>query len=67
VLIKVNSHFNISKSVILRSITTLAIQSISGDTIVVGAWCEDSNATGVNGDQNNNGAECETRNYMDSR
>jgi hypothetical protein len=27
--------------------------SISGDTIVVGAWHEDSNATGVNGDQDN--------------
>jgi hypothetical protein len=30
--------------------------SISGDTIVVGADQEDSNATGVNGDQSNNGA-----------
>jgi hypothetical protein len=30
--------------------------SISGDTIVVGAYWEDSNATGVNGDQNNNGS-----------
>jgi hypothetical protein len=30
--------------------------SISGDTIVVGAYGEDSNATGVNGDQNNNDA-----------
>src|SRR5690606_29875211 len=30
--------------------------SISGDTIVVGAIYEDSNATGVNGNQNNNGA-----------
>jgi hypothetical protein len=28
--------------------------SISGPTIVVGAWQEDSNATDVNGDQNNN-------------
>jgi hypothetical protein len=28
--------------------------AISGDTIVVGATGEDSNATGVNGDQNNN-------------
>ena len=27
---------------------------IDGDTIVVGAWGEDSNATGVNGDQTNN-------------
>ncbi len=27
--------------------------AISGDTIVVGAWQEDSNATGVNGDQAN--------------
>jgi hypothetical protein len=30
--------------------------SISGDTIVVGAYQEDSNATGVNGDQSNNDA-----------
>jgi hypothetical protein len=30
--------------------------SISGDTIVVGSWHEDSNATGVNGDQNDNSA-----------
>jgi hypothetical protein len=29
--------------------------SISGDTIVVGAYLEDSSATGVNGDQTNNG------------
>jgi hypothetical protein len=28
--------------------------SISGDTIVAGAWRESSNATGVNGDQSNN-------------
>jgi hypothetical protein len=28
--------------------------AISGDTIVVGAWGEDSSATGVNGDQSNN-------------
>jgi FG-GAP repeat protein len=28
--------------------------AISGDTVVVGAWGEDSNATGVNGDQGNN-------------
>jgi hypothetical protein len=31
--------------------------SISGDTIVVGAYGEDSNDTEVNGDQNNDGAE----------
>ncbi|RKY16422.1 MAG: hypothetical protein DRQ55_18055 [Planctomycetota bacterium] len=30
--------------------------AVSGDTVVVGAKTEDSNATGVNGDQNNNGA-----------
>lgn len=30
--------------------------AISGDTVVVGARGEDSNATGVNGDQSNNGA-----------
>ncbi|MCG3129013.1 MAG: hypothetical protein CHACPFDD_03909 [Phycisphaerae bacterium] len=30
--------------------------SVSGDTIVVGAYSEDSSATGVNGDQNDNGA-----------
>src|SRR6185436_5843616 len=29
---------------------------VSGDTIVIGAYNEDSNATGVNGDQNNNSA-----------
>jgi hypothetical protein len=28
--------------------------AVSGDTVVVGAYQEDSNATGVNGDQNNN-------------
>jgi hypothetical protein len=28
--------------------------AVSGDTVVVGAWYEDSNATGVNGDQTNN-------------
>jgi FG-GAP repeat/Abnormal spindle-like microcephaly-assoc'd, ASPM-SPD-2-Hydin len=28
--------------------------AISGDTVVVGAWWEDSNAQGVNGNQNNN-------------
>ena len=28
--------------------------AVSGDTVVVGATSEDSNATGVNGDQNNN-------------
>jgi len=30
--------------------------SVSGDTVVVGAWLEDSSATGVNGDQASNGA-----------
>ena len=30
--------------------------SVSGDTVVVGAYLEDSNATGVGGDQNNNSA-----------
>ena len=30
--------------------------AVSNDTIVVGAWPEDSAATGVNGDQNNNSA-----------
>ena len=30
--------------------------SISGDTVVTGAFLEDSSATGVNGSQNNNGA-----------
>jgi len=30
--------------------------AVSGDTLVVGAWQEDSNATGVNGDQTNNSA-----------
>ncbi len=31
--------------------------ALSGDTLVVGAWGEDSNATGVGGDQGNNLAE----------
>jgi hypothetical protein len=30
--------------------------AVSGDTIVVGAWGEDSSATGVNGDQSDNSA-----------
>jgi hypothetical protein len=30
--------------------------AISGNTIIVGAWTEDSNATGVDGDQSNNAA-----------
>jgi hypothetical protein len=30
--------------------------AVSGDTIVVGAWGEDSNGTGVNGDQTDNSA-----------
>ena len=30
--------------------------AISGDTVVVGAWQEDSNATGVNGTQSDNSA-----------
>lgn len=30
--------------------------AISGDTVVVGAYLEDSDATGVNGDQSNNNA-----------
>jgi hypothetical protein len=31
--------------------------AVSGDTVVVGAWGEDSSATGVNGDQADNSAE----------
>jgi hypothetical protein len=31
--------------------------AVSGDTVVVGAWGEDSNATGVNGNQGDNSAE----------
>ncbi len=30
--------------------------ALSGDTVVVGAYCEDSNATGVDGNQGSNGA-----------
>jgi len=30
--------------------------AISGNTLVIGAWEEDSNATGINGDQGNNAA-----------
>lgn len=29
---------------------------MSGETVAVGAWEEDSNATGINGNQNNNSA-----------
>lgn len=38
--------------------------SVSGDTIVVGAPCEDSNATGVNGNQTNNSADCAGAAYV---
>jgi hypothetical protein len=40
---------------------------IFGDTIVVGAWCESSNATGVNGDQQDNSAECSGAVYVFTR
>ena len=33
-----------------------ASAAVSADTVVVGAWGEASNATGINGDQNNNSA-----------
>lgn len=41
--------------------------SISGDTIVVGARREDSNATGVNGNQSNNSAESAGAAYVFTR
>jgi len=40
---------------------------IAGDTIVVGAWCESSNATGINGDQQDNSAECSGAVYVFTR
>jgi hypothetical protein len=41
--------------------------ALSGDTLVVGAWREDSNATGVNGDQTNNSAESAGAAYVFTR
>jgi hypothetical protein len=43
------------------------IVSISGDTIVVGAWGEDSNATGVDGNQENNSAASSGAAYVFTR
>lgn len=40
---------------------------IFGDTIVVGAWCESSNATGINGDQQDNSADCSGAVYVFTR
>ena len=51
-----------SQQAYLKASNTGAIDSfglsvaISGDTVVVGAWREDSNATGVNGNQGDNSA-----------
>ena len=41
--------------------------SISGDTVVVGAWLEDSSATGVDGDQGDNGAQFAGAAYVFAR
>ena len=41
--------------------------AISGDRIVVGAWLEDSSATGVNGDQSNNSASASGAAYIFER
>ncbi len=38
--------------------------AISGDTLVVGAWKEDSNATGVGGDQSSSGADAAGAAYV---
>ncbi len=38
--------------------------SVSGDTAVVGAWSEDSNATGVDGNQSDNSAEDSGASYV---
>jgi len=38
--------------------------AVTGDTLVVGAWLEDSNATGVNGDQANNSAAAAGATYV---
>lgn len=40
---------------------------VSGDTIVVGALCESSNATGINGDQQDNSADCSGAAYVFTR
>ena len=41
--------------------------AIDGDTVVVGAWLEDSSATGVDGDQNDDGAENSGAAYVFAR
>ena len=41
--------------------------SIYGDTIVVGALCEQSNATGINGNQSDNSAGCSGAAYVFTR
>ena len=58
----VRSGTNWSQQAYLKASNTGAGDSfgysvaISGDTVVVGAWTEDSNATGVNGNQTDNSA-----------
>jgi hypothetical protein len=41
--------------------------AVSGDTAAVGATCEESKATGVNGDQNDNSARCAGAAYVFER
>ncbi|MBM3819843.1 MAG: hypothetical protein FJW14_12630 [Acidimicrobiia bacterium] len=41
--------------------------AVSGDTVVVGAWGEDSNATGVNGNQADNSADISGAAYVFAR
>ncbi len=41
--------------------------ALSGDTLVVGAWHEDSNATGINGDQSDNSAAASGAAYVFTR
>lgn len=58
----VSNNLNWSQQAYLKSSNTEAFDgfgksvAISGDLVVVGAWFEDSNSSGVNGDEGNNGA-----------
>jgi hypothetical protein len=41
--------------------------ALAGDTLAVGAWCEDSAATGINGNQADNSAACSGAVYVFTR
>jgi hypothetical protein len=47
-----------------RAFAHFGLAAISGDTVVVGAWGESSNATGVNGNQANNSADAAGAAYV---